>query len=61
MSNIYHVMVEGGWRSVDFCSVAVQPDYVVVRDRYRGEYLCVRESELIPVVPRSQWEVQDAK
>ena len=63
---IYHIQINGGWRSVEFASAVPLPPWqsgtVIVRDRLRGTYHRVETSDLVPVVPRSQWEEeQDAK
>lgn len=44
-----------GWRGVEFVA-RLGGLFVRVRDVFSGRYLDVRDYELKPIVPRSEWE-----
>lgn len=51
----YYYQINGGWRQVQFIGFDVG-SLVHVRDEHRGELLRVNCRDLVPVVPRKEWE-----
>lgn len=52
----YHVIIDDGWREVEWCDKTHVGRFSLVRDVHRDTYDWVDRADLKTIVPRSEWE-----